>query len=168
MHNNQKPQQATHRAPLDWSGSSFGLFMGLLCMVTLIIALILHFALVNQQEYHLVAILINNISGKFLFILESWFPLIIDIRIIYWKEKFKSISIFLRMLYALSNSICIYEWGNHHAKLCQLFTDTVINVLMIFTMLVGFFRIKKLKFIGISYKYSLSLWKFLQYYFIVH
>ena len=65
MHNNHKPQQATHRAPLDWSGSSFGLFMGLLCMVTLIIALILHFALVNQQEYHLVAILINNISGKF-------------------------------------------------------------------------------------------------------
>jgi len=44
--------------------------------------------------------------------------------------------------------MCIYEWGNHHAKLCQLFTDTVINVLMIFTMLVGFFRIKKLKFIA--------------------
>ena len=62
MHN--KPQKATHREPLDWSGSSFGLFMGLLCMVTLIIALILHFALVNQQEYHLVAILINNVSGK--------------------------------------------------------------------------------------------------------
>ena len=68
MQNNHKPQQATHREPLDWSGSSFGLFMGLLCMVTLIIALILHFALVNQQEYHLVAILINNISGKFIYL----------------------------------------------------------------------------------------------------
>jgi hypothetical protein len=61
-----KQQQATHREPLDWSGSSFGLFMGLLSMVILIIALLLHFALVNQEEYHLAAILINNISGKLL------------------------------------------------------------------------------------------------------
>ena len=66
-----KSKQATHREPLDWSGSSLGLFMGLLSMVTLIIALILHFALVNQQEYHLVAILINNVSGKEYY---EWFP----------------------------------------------------------------------------------------------
>jgi hypothetical protein len=35
----------------DWSASSFGLFMGLLSLVTLIITLILYFALVNQEEY---------------------------------------------------------------------------------------------------------------------
>ena len=65
--NTQKSKQATHREPLDWSGSSFGLFMGLLSMVTLIIALILYFALVNQEDYQMVAILVNNISGKFLY-----------------------------------------------------------------------------------------------------
>jgi hypothetical protein len=36
------------RQPLDWSSSSFGLFMGLLSLVTLIINLIIYFALVNQ------------------------------------------------------------------------------------------------------------------------
>ena len=62
-----KSKQATHREPLDCSGSSFGLFMGLLSMVTLVIALILYFALVNQQDYHMVAILVNNVSGKTLY-----------------------------------------------------------------------------------------------------
>ena len=61
-----KSKQATHREPLDWSGSSLGLFMGLLSMVTLIIALILYFALVNQEDYQLVAILVNNVSGRLL------------------------------------------------------------------------------------------------------
>ena len=57
-----QPQVKKHREPLDWSSSSFGLFMGLLSLVTLIIALILYFALVNQEEFRLFAILANNIS----------------------------------------------------------------------------------------------------------
>ena len=64
--NMHKSNQAPHREPLDWSGSSFGLFMGLLSMVTLIIALILYFALVNQEDYQMVAILVNNGSGRLL------------------------------------------------------------------------------------------------------
>ena len=36
------------RQPLDWSSSSFGLFMGLLSLVALIINLIVYFALVDQ------------------------------------------------------------------------------------------------------------------------
>ncbi len=36
------------REPLDWSSSAFGLFMGLLSLVALIITLIVYFALVNQ------------------------------------------------------------------------------------------------------------------------
>ena len=44
-------QQATHREPLDWSGSSFGLFMGLLSMVILIIALLLHFAFKGLKSF---------------------------------------------------------------------------------------------------------------------
>ena len=51
-----------HREPLDWSSSSFGLFTGLLSLATSIIALILYFALINQQEFRYVAILANNIS----------------------------------------------------------------------------------------------------------
>ena len=50
------------REPLDWSSSSYGLFMGLLSLVTSIITLIIYFALVNQDKYQLFAILINNVS----------------------------------------------------------------------------------------------------------
>lgn len=44
--------QQNQRQPLDWSSSSFGLFMGLLSLVALIINLIVYFALVNQVRIH--------------------------------------------------------------------------------------------------------------------
>ncbi|XP_040580037.1 proton channel OtopLc isoform X2 [Lepeophtheirus salmonis] len=57
------PDDLTKHRPyhLDWSSSSVGLFMGLLSLVGLIISLILYFALVNQEKYRLLAVLINNI-----------------------------------------------------------------------------------------------------------
>ena len=48
--------------PLDWSSSAVGLFIGLFALVTLTIGLILYFALVSQERYHLIAVLIINIS----------------------------------------------------------------------------------------------------------
>lgn len=50
------------REPLDWSSSSFGLFIGLLGLVTSTVVLILYFALVNQDDLRFFAILANNIS----------------------------------------------------------------------------------------------------------
>jgi len=51
-----------HREPLDWSSSSYGLFIGLLGLVTSTVVLILYFALVNQNDFRFFAILANNIS----------------------------------------------------------------------------------------------------------
>lgn len=48
-HEDEEPvTENQQRHPLDWSSSSFGLFMGLLSLVALIINLIVYFALVNQ------------------------------------------------------------------------------------------------------------------------
>jgi len=47
---------------MDWSSSAIGLFLGLLALVTLTITLILYFALVNQKDFHLIAVLIINVS----------------------------------------------------------------------------------------------------------
>lgn len=48
------------REPLDWSASSVGLFLGLLALVTLIISMILHFALIDQHDYTTLAIAIDS------------------------------------------------------------------------------------------------------------
>ncbi|TRY70709.1 hypothetical protein TCAL_10106 [Tigriopus californicus] len=48
------------REPLDWSASSVGLFLGLLALVTLIISMILHFALIDQHDYTTLAITIDS------------------------------------------------------------------------------------------------------------
>ena len=56
----KKDRKVYHR--LDWSGSDVGLFIGLLALVTLTITLILYFSLVSQEEYHLIAVLIINIT----------------------------------------------------------------------------------------------------------
>lgn len=56
--------QQHQRAPLDWSSSSVGLFLGLLSLVTLIISLIIYFALVNQPDFHLVAIVVNSAADS--------------------------------------------------------------------------------------------------------
>ena len=58
--NETKKEKVYHR--LDWSGSDVGLFIGLLALVTLTITLILYFSLVNQEQYHLIAVLIINIT----------------------------------------------------------------------------------------------------------
>jgi len=47
---------------MDWSSSAIGLFLGLLALVTLTITLILYFALVNQENFHLIAVLIINVN----------------------------------------------------------------------------------------------------------
>ena len=47
---------------MDWSGSDIGLFIGLLSLVTLTITLILYFSLVNQERFHLIAVLIINVT----------------------------------------------------------------------------------------------------------
>eukprot|EP00095_Tigriopus_kingsejongensis_P005656 maker-scaffold209_size256900-snap-gene-0.22 protein:Tk05656 transcript:maker-scaffold209_size256900-snap-gene-0.22-mRNA-1 annotation:"conserved hypothetical protein" len=54
--------QIQTREPLDWSSSSVGLFLGLLSLVTLIICLILYFALMDQSDYKPMAIIINSVS----------------------------------------------------------------------------------------------------------
>jgi len=47
---------------MDWSASAIGLFLGLLALVTLTITLILYFALVNQESFHLIAVLLINVN----------------------------------------------------------------------------------------------------------
>ncbi|XP_023336803.1 uncharacterized protein LOC111707854 [Eurytemora carolleeae] len=47
---------------MDWSSSAIGLFLGLLALVTLTITLILYFALVNQENFHLIAVLMINVN----------------------------------------------------------------------------------------------------------
>ena len=44
------------------SNSETGMFLGLFCLVTLTITLILYFSLVSQARYHLIAVFILNIS----------------------------------------------------------------------------------------------------------
>ncbi len=60
LHRQRSLTQQQQRAPLDWSSSSVGLFLGLLSLVTLIISLIIYFALVNQDDFRLVAIVVNS------------------------------------------------------------------------------------------------------------
>ena len=55
-------RESDNRRPLDWSSSSVGLFLGLLSLVTLIIGLITYFALIEQEEYTTVAVLVNTLS----------------------------------------------------------------------------------------------------------
>jgi len=55
-----KREKVYHR--MDWSGSDMGLFIGLLSLVTLTITLILYFSLVNQERFHLIAVLIINVT----------------------------------------------------------------------------------------------------------
>ena len=58
--NETNKEKVYHR--MDWSGSDVGLFIGLLALVTLTITLILYFSLVNQEQYHLIAVLIINVT----------------------------------------------------------------------------------------------------------
>jgi len=56
----EKKEKTSQR--LDWSGSALGLFLGLLALVTLTITLLLYFTLVNKERFHLLAVLIINIT----------------------------------------------------------------------------------------------------------
>ena len=58
---NETKKEKVHQR-LDWSGSDCGLFLGLLALVTLTITLILYFSLINQERFHLIGVLIINIT----------------------------------------------------------------------------------------------------------
>jgi len=57
-----EPKKERQYQRMDWSSSAIGLFLGLFALVTLTVTLILYFALVNQEKFHLIAVLLINVN----------------------------------------------------------------------------------------------------------
>ena len=133
----------------DWSSSSFGLFMGLLSLVTLIITLILYFALVNQEEYRRDEfVLFKYFIIQFNLINQYWYLLLLNLFCKTKQDKKFDFTPFIRTLIIKKcNKVPTY---NLRDTMFILFLTLMIHLLKIYYQTSSWYGVSITKYVWSS------------------